>query len=169
MECKKDIKKEEVKKEVIGVSSSGSPFYTPIEYYYDESIKCMVPKFGKPLNRYEMIQACKPSCDINYIVSRALAGDQSVLNVCQGDYADITDIPDNLNDLQAMQKDAISSFDNLDPKIKVLFNNDVDLFINALNNGTYQEIIAKALNLENKKEVKKEEVKKEEVKKEEGK
>lgn len=154
MEKKED--KKEVK-EVIGVSSSGSAFYTPIEYYYDEEVKCMCPKMGKPLNRYEMIQACKPSCDINYIVSRALAGDQSVLNVHQGEYADISDMPDNLNDLQAMQKNAISSFDNLDPKIRVLFNNNVDTFIEALNNGTYQDIIAKGLNEESKKDIKKEE------------
>lgn len=154
MEKKED--KKEVKEE-IGVSSSGSRFYVPIEYYYDEDVKCMCPKFGKPLDRYEMIQACKPSCDINYIVSRALAGDQSVLHVNEESYADISDIPDNLNDLQAMQKDAISSFDSLDPKIKVLFDNNVDKFIDALNDGSYQQIIANSLNKKEEKEVKKEE------------
>lgn len=152
-EEKKVIKNESVKEE-IGVSSSGSPYYTPIEYVYDNDVKCMVPVFGKPLNRYEMIQACKPSCDINYIVQRALAGDQSVLNVRQESYGDISEIPDNLNDLQAMQKDAINSFDTLDPSIKVLFNNNVDTFIEALNNGTYQNIIVNGLKKEEKKEEK---------------
>ena len=131
------------------VSSSGSRYYTPIEYVYDEELKLMVPKFGKKLDRYAMIQASKPSCDINYIVKRALAGDYSALNVRVPNYADISDVPDNLNDLHAFNAEALNNFYKLDPNIRKLFNNNVDTFIEALNNGTYAGIISNALNIEN--------------------
>lgn len=134
-------------KEEIGVSSIGSQFYTPIEYIYDEKCKFMVPKFGKAVNRYEMIQASKPSCDINYIVKRALAGDMTSLNVKVPTYADVSDMPDNLNDLHSLNTEAINSFYKLDPNIRKLFNNNVDSFIEAVNNGTYSQIISDALNV----------------------
>lgn len=134
------------------VSSSGTPFYTPIEYEYSEEVKCFVPKFGKKINRYEMIQASKPSCDINYIVKRALAGDYTSLNVNTPNYADISEVPNNLNDLHNMNVQAINSFSQLDPNIRKLFNNDVDVFIEAINNGTYSNVINEALSVNNNKE-----------------
>lgn len=123
------------------VSSSGSKFYTPIDYQYDEKSKGFVPVFGKKINRYEMIQASKPSCDINYIVKRALAGDMTALNVKTPNYADISDMPDNLNELNELNKNSIGSFDTLDNNIKALFNNNVDTFINAIEDGSYVDII----------------------------
>lgn len=133
------------------ISSSGSKYYTPIEYVYDESCKCMVPKFGKKINRYEMIQASKPSCDINYIVKRALAGDMTALNVRTPQYGDISDMPDNLNDLNALQKNSISGFDSLDSNIKALFDNDIDKFISAIGDGSYVDTINNYVSSLNKK------------------
>ena len=134
------------------VSSSGSPYYVPIEYEYSEKDKCFVPKSGKKVNRYEMIQASKPSCDINYIVKRALAGDYTALNVNTPNYADISEVPNNLNDLHSMNVQAINSFSQLDPNIRKLFNNDVDVFIEAINNGTYANVINEALSVKNNEE-----------------
>lgn len=134
------------------ISSSGSKYYIPVEYEYDETLKVFVPKFGKKLNRYEMIQASKPSTDINYIVKRALAGDYTALNVKTPQYADVSEMPDNLNDLHAMNIEAINNFSKLDSNIKKLFNNDVQQFINAVNDGSYINVINEALNVQ--KEVK---------------
>lgn len=141
------MEKESIKEE-IGVSSSGSRYYVPLDYEYSEEAKCMVPVFKKPLDRFEMIQASKPSCDINYIVKRALAGDMTALNVKQPTYADVSEIPDNLNDLHKMNIEAINSFSKLDPNIRKLFNNDVDQFISAVENGTYAKIISDALSVQ---------------------
>lgn len=129
----------------IGVSSSGSKYYTPIEYVYDEKVKCHVPKLGKKLDRYSMIQACKPTCDINYIYNRAKAGDISVLNMHVPTYADVSEVPDNLNDLHQMNVEAINGFYKLDPNIRKLFNNDVDYFIESMNNGKVNDIIKAGL------------------------
>lgn len=131
--------------EVVGVSSSGSRFYTPIEYEYSEKDKCFIPKFGKKINRYDMIQASKPSCDINYIVKRAIAGDFTALNVKTPNYVDISEVPDNLNDLHQMNVEAINGFYKLDPAIRTLFNNDVDYFIDCMNNGKVNDIIKAGL------------------------
>lgn len=131
--------------EVVGVSSSGSRYYTPIEYVYDEKEKCHVPTFGKKLDRYAMIQACKPTCDINYIYNRAKAGDMSVLNMQVPSYADVSEVPDNLNDLHQMNVEAINGFYKLDPAIRNLFNNDVDYFIESMNNGKVNDIIKAGL------------------------
>ena len=137
--------KQDNKTEVVGVSSSGSRYYTPIEYVYDEKAKCHVPTFGKKMDRYAMIQACKPTCDINYIYQRAKAGDLSVLNMHVPTYADVSDVPDNLNDLHQMNVEAINGFYKLDPNIRKLFNNDVDYFIESMNNGKVNDVIKAGL------------------------
>lgn len=132
-------------KEEIGVSSSGSRYFTPIEYKYDEEAKCHVPVNGKKIDRYAMIQASKPTCDINYIYNRAKAGDLSVLNMQVPTYADVSEVPNNLNDLHQMNVEAINGFYKLDPAIRNLFNNDVDYFIESMNNGKVNDIIKAGL------------------------
>ena len=139
-----------VKKKEEFYSSVGSKYFTPIEYKYSEDDKCFIPAFGKPINRYEMIQASKPATDINIIVKRAIAGDLSGLNVRVPNYVDISNVPDNLNDLHAFNNMSIDSFKKLDPKIQKLFNNNVDNFIEAINNGSYQQIISNAISNERK-------------------
>lgn len=124
------------------ISSSGSKFYVPIEYVYDEKVNCFIPKDGKKINRYEMIQASKPSCDINYIVKRALAGDATALNVKVPTYADVSEMPDNLNDLHNLNTIAINQFYKLDPNLRKAFNNDVNVFASALDDGSYNDVIA---------------------------
>ena len=131
-----------MEKESIGVSSSGTKYYTPIEYIYSEEDKCFIPKEGKKVNRYEMIQASKPSCDINYIVKRALAGDMTALNVKAPTYADVSEMPDNLNDLHNLNVGVINQFYQLDPNLRKAFNNDVDVFAASLENGNFNDVIS---------------------------
>lgn len=131
-----------MEKNNVGVSSSGTKFYTPLEYVYSEEDKCFIPKEGKKINRYEMIQASKPSCDINYIVKRALAGDSTALNVKTPTYADVSDMPDNLNDLHSLNVGVVNQFYQLDPNLRKAFNNDVDSFAASLENGTFNDVIS---------------------------
>ena len=152
MENKKDDKL--VEKPFIdkpGFSNTGSRYFTPIEYKYDEEAKCFVPYQGKPLDRFKMIQASKPSVDINYIVKRAAAGDIGAINVNQGTYADVSNVPTDLNTMHAANIEAINSFYKLDPNLRKLFNNDVDVFAEAISNGTYLETIKNAMSVEESK------------------
>ena len=140
-----EIKQDKKPVSSVGVSSSGNRYYTPIEYVYDEKVKCHVPTLGKKMDRYAMIQACRPTCDINFIYNRAKAGDYSVLNMHVPTYADVSEVPDNLNDLHQMNVEAINGFYKLDPAIRKLFNNDVDYFIDSMNNGKVNDIIKAGL------------------------
>ena len=145
------MSKEKVEEKNEFVSSSGSRLYHPIEYKYSEDDKCFVPYYGKPIDRYAMIQAMAPSCDINYIVKRALAGDITALNVRTSSYADISDIPDNLNDLHEFENMSQKRFNNLDPQIKNLFDNDFIKFSESVEDGTINDIISKFMDSKNEK------------------
>lgn len=151
---------EQVVQEKKVVSSSGSKFYTPIEYFWDDKVKFMVPKEGKKQNRYEMIQASKASCDINVIVKRALAGDPFVLNVRtsinngSSDIVDVSDVPTNFNDIHNVNINAINQFAALDNNIKKLFDNDFNKFNQAVMDGSYVSIIQNAFSNSNDNEIK---------------
>lgn len=132
--------------EKIYYSSSGSREYAPLKYKYDDECKCMVPYFDKPLDRFKMIQASKNSTDIAAIVQRADAGDITALHV-HGDeyYGDVSDVPTNINDINEQKLNAINSFYKMDPKIRNLFNNDVNEFLESLEDNSYVEKINSAL------------------------
>lgn len=143
----------ENEKENFVVSSSGTKYYTPIEYVYDEGCKTYVPKEGKKLNRFEMIQASAPSCDINVIMKRAMAGDVTILTAMEkganfeGNYSDISEIPDNINDINQLNVQAMNSFYQMDPNIRKLFDNDYTKFAEAYSNGTWVDVIKNAMNV----------------------
>lgn len=133
----------------IGVSSSGSRIYCPIDYEYSDKHKCMIPVFNKKIDRYKTIQASKNSTDIAAIVKRAAAGDVSVLHVRDEVYADVSQMPDNLNDVHSLNIEALNGWSKLDSNIKKLFNNDFETFSNAVENGSYINVINEALNVKN--------------------
>lgn len=139
------------------VSHCGSKDYTPIEYIWSDETKCMIPVEGKKLDRFKIIQASKNSTDIAAIVQRAMAGDVSGLHVHPEIYADVSNVPSSLNELNEQKVAAVNSFYNMDPKIKALFGNDVSNFIKAVENGSYVDVINNALKVvpnEIKKDVK---------------
>jgi len=144
------MKEKEIKEEF--VSSSGSPYYTPVDYKYSEDDKCFIPIQGKTINRYEMIQASTPATDINYIVKRALAGDITALHVNNSTYADISDIPDNLNDMHNLVNIGINGFYKMSKEFRDIFDNDFEKFSEAVNDNSYIDTINKYVdskNLEN--------------------
>lgn len=54
---------------------------------------------GEDFNFYEKIQSYRDDCNIYSILAKyAMTGDESVLNKKVGTFADIVDIPDNIND-----------------------------------------------------------------------
>lgn len=141
-----DIKKNE---NLIGVSSSGCSIYCPIDYEYSEKEKCMIPVFNRKLDRYKMIQASKNATDISAILARAKAGDISVLHVRDEVYADVSNVPDNINDVHALNIEALNGWSKLDPNLKKLFDNDYNKFSEAIENGSYVDVINNALKVEN--------------------
>lgn len=141
------MKEKKVNEEKKKVSKSGSKLYRPIEYYWDDNSKCMCPKFGKELNRYEMIQAAKAKVDINDIIKRAQCGDVSVLNMKhEVPISDVSELPDNINDAHQLNVIALNAWANLSPEIREIFGNDIDAFATAAEDGSVSKIVVDALN-----------------------
>lgn len=62
---------------------------------------------------YELIQSYKQETDINYLVQRYMAGDNTVLQRVQGLYTDITDAPESLIEAQERIKTAERIYNTL--------------------------------------------------------
>ena len=127
--------------EVIFCSDSGSRDFTPIEWMYSEDDKCFVPVLGKKVDIYAMIQLHKDSTDLQNIIARAKAGDISALNVRTGVYMDVTEAPKSLNDLAAFQNRINDSWNTLDPKVKDIWDGDLNKFATALMNNEIDKSI----------------------------
>lgn len=154
------VKSEE--KNLVGVSNPGTHFKRDVCYKFDVTVDCMVPYFGEKYNQYEKVQLAKSQVDLDMIIKRARSGDLSVLNVRQAHYGDISNMPDNLNDLNNLYHSIDSNFGSLPKEIKSLFGNDIEVFSKAVASGSYQETInnyfsnlAKAKELKSKEVVKK--------------
>lgn len=141
------------------VTSSGSKFSRNVEYKFDTKLNCMVPYLGEKFNLYEQIQLSKTQVDLDNIIKRARAGDTSVLHMRNGSFADVSDIPDNLNDLNSLHATIEEQFNALSPELRNLFGNSVESFGNSVANGSYNDTINNYVNaLNSRTEVKKEEV-----------
>lgn len=81
----------------------------------------------KPI--YEMIQASREQTEIERIVKRALEGDPTVLQAREGQYMDLTEVPQTLAQAQQVIINAKRDFEKLDTETKKLFDNNVEVFI----------------------------------------
>lgn len=90
-------------------------------------------------NVYEKIQADKDSCDINKIIERFVAGDDSALNKVKGMYFDATDFPTNYAEYLQRQNDGNVLFKRLPIEIKEKFNNDPNEFWSTFGSVNWTE------------------------------
>lgn len=156
--------KEEVKKEEF-LTNPGTNIKKVLKWKWEEATKQMVPYYDdEVLDLYKMIQASAPSCDIVAIYNRALLGDTTRINFADpgmynwGD-SDVSDVPTDINSYNELRKITVDSFDTLDPSIKAIFENNFEVFSQAIQDGTYTDIINKSLSankVEEKQEGKKE-------------
>lgn len=113
------------------ISESGSPYLDQYEYDFDEKgeiKRSTLHKTDKPLNVYERIQADYASCDINAIMRRFALGDTSALDVKQGAYVDVTQMPKTFAELFDRVNDCQRLFDELPADVKELFGNSYEDF-----------------------------------------
>ena len=75
------------------ISKSGLPTLDEYEYRIDDNgVKDLV-KNGKKINVQERIQADYDSTDINKLMLRFSLGDQEAINVREGHFIDVTEMP----------------------------------------------------------------------------
>lgn len=76
-------------------------------------------------NLYELIQTSKDSTDIHYIVDRVAKGDRSLLEARQGIFADVTEMPKDVFELEGMANNIRSVYEN-DAILKNLYKSYED-------------------------------------------
>lgn len=101
---------------------------TAIEYAYEikEGIKKLVP-IGKKDVQSE-IDSYAESCDINVLVARFMAGDESALNQVQGFYADMKSMPKTYAEWFERYQECENMFNKLPVDVREKFNNSVTEF-----------------------------------------
>ena len=90
-------------------------------------------------NIYEKIQASKNDCLVYNILDRFKAGDVSVLNARQGQYADITKEPKTLVEYQQSYIDAENLFNSLPLEVRRQFDHSVTDFLQTALDGKLAE------------------------------
>ena len=81
-------------------------------------------------------QQFKRECDINHLMAKyQKTGLMTHVNLYQGDYSDLTDLPDYQTSLNKVM-DAQAAFDSLPSKIRAQFNNEPSLFLDFVSDSS---------------------------------
>ena len=86
-------------------------------------------KPDKPVHVYDLIQEGREETLIENIIRKCVEGDESALNVIQGEYQDITGHVTSLMECQNMVLKAKEQFDSLPLEIRKQFDNDINKYI----------------------------------------
>lgn len=93
-------------------------------------------------NMHDYIQSFADSVDIEVLLKRFQAGDQSAIEQFThqyGDYLDLADIPDNFNDMMALAKKGEDMFNALPIEKKQLFDNNYETFVSTVGSKEWME------------------------------
>lgn len=140
-------------------SPLGSEFAPIYSYRIDKKTgKKILEKTGET-NLYEKIQASHEGTKLENIIKKVtVTGDLTPLNIREGTYIDISDVPTNLIEIQNTMLKAKDQFYQLDAETRAKFDNSVEKYISTYGSEEWM----KNLNLlEEIKEEIKEEVKEE--------
>lgn len=107
---------------------TGTPEKTVYAGEYDDEGKFSVKPVGK-VNLYEEIQMYRDSCDINSILERYSAGDDSVLERTNGFFADFSAFPDNYAGVFNLIENCRTFFDKLPASVKEKYDNNFETFM----------------------------------------
>lgn len=91
---------------------------------------------GEYDNVYDRIQADYPSTDINLLMERFALGDTEAINIKQGFYADVTNMPKTYAELFQRYEDAHKFFDELPTDLKEMFNNSFTEFWSEMDSSS---------------------------------
>ena len=112
-------------------SNTGDPIVIEYTARFDENGNLELVESGKR-NLYQEIQADKDVCDINKIIARYRAGDESVLQRRQGFFADATQFPKNYAEMLNIVINGEREFDSLPVEVKNKFDNDFAKFVASI-------------------------------------
>lgn len=93
---------------------------------------------------YAQIQSWRDECDINILMAKFTNGDKTALMKRVGAYLDISQIPDNFNDMLNLTTKAGFVFDSLPTDVKKVFGNNVNNFLANSTTEEFKEIMSKS-------------------------
>uniref|UniRef100_A0AAU8AZH7 Internal scaffolding protein n=1 Tax=Dulem virus 117 TaxID=3145594 RepID=A0AAU8AZH7_9VIRU len=91
---------------------------------------------------YQQIQAHALSCDINWILTQFANGDEDALNRAMAFYADIVDVPSDINSMKNTVMDAERLFYSLPADIKSKFENNPGVFYAMVGTESFNEVFS---------------------------
>lgn len=127
-----------------GLTPIGEKTYKKTRYYFDKETGERMAEPGDEVNLDAYIQASAYATDLAVIYQKFLDGDETVVNVGEGIYGDLTTLPTDINDVVSSQKvldKATASFKALPQEIQELFGNDVNAYFNAVLENKAQSIV----------------------------
>ena len=93
-------------------------------------------------NMAEYINSFKDSVNIDVLLKRFKAGDQDAIAQFTheyGDYIDLTEIPDNFNDMMALAQRGKDMFNSLPAETKEKFNNNYETFVSSVGSDDWMD------------------------------
>ena len=87
---------------------------------------------------YAIIQSHKEECDINILLQKYVAGDMTVMRK-DGQYVDITDLPENMHEMVNYISAQRERFEALPTAIKQKFENSFEVWATAAGTGDWLE------------------------------
>lgn len=102
----------------------------------------VVDETKEMFNMHDYIQSFRDSVDVEIILKRFTAGDQDAiekLTRSYGDYLDLSQIPDNFNDMMALAQRGHDMFNELPVEIKEKFGNNYETFVSNVGTAEWME------------------------------
>ena len=118
--------------------NSGSKMKNDYEIQIDKKGHKELKKIGEH-DLYAEIQSYAEEVKIENILARAAAGDDSMLNMRQGFYADITEFPTSLAEAQNSILKLSQGFDKLPAEIREKFDNSKEKFVSLFGTEEWAE------------------------------
>lgn len=116
------------KERPVTLANPGTPEKTVFSGKYDDDGKLVVVPVGK-INLYEEIQTYRDSVDINSILDRFAAGDDSSLQKVSGFFADVSELPDSYVGFFNMIQECKDFFEKLPSATKEKYGNNFESFM----------------------------------------
>lgn len=120
-------------------TEAGNPFFDQYEYKNIEGVQVLVKV--EPVNRQEEIQSYAKSCDISNILNRFMNGEVELLNMKQGFYGDVSNMPTNYSEYFEKVSEAKEVFNGLPKDIKNAFDNNAEKFFSMYGSDEWKNII----------------------------
>lgn len=115
------------------------------KYEYDENLHCPRRVKNGEMDLADFIQASADDVDFKSIGKMLVDTRDNVIDhfKMEGETLDITALPRNIHEYELLHNKMKANFDGLPSDMKVLFQNDFEIFSRAWKNGSITQVLSK--------------------------